>query len=82
MAKGTFEISKDAGGEYRWLLRAPNGEPIADSSEGYKAHRDCAKGLQLVIKYSKTAKVEDLTGEAKAAPAKKKAAKKKAAKKK
>jgi|GEM_PF-1543879 len=84
MAKATFEISKDAGGEYRWLLRAPSGEPIVDSNEGYASHRDCGKGVALVIKYSKSAKIEDLTGDAPAKGAKKKAGKKagkKAAKK-
>ena len=28
-----FEIFKDHSGQYRWRLRADNGEPIADSSE-------------------------------------------------
>jgi hypothetical protein len=75
MAKGKFVIYKDVGGEFRWNLKAPNGEIIADSNEGYKAHKDCATGVNLVIKYSKTAAIEDTTGEASA----KKAAKKKAA---
>lgn len=87
MAKGKFVVSKDAAGEYRWVLKAPNGEVISDSSEGYKALKDCVNGLNLVIKYGKAAAIEDLTGEMKSAkkPAAKKAAKaapKKKAKKK
>ena len=30
-----FQIYQDRKGEYRWRLRARNGEIIADSNEGY-----------------------------------------------
>ncbi|HEX8201601.1 MAG TPA: DUF1508 domain-containing protein [Isosphaeraceae bacterium] len=54
-----FEIFKDHAGQYRWRLRADNGEPIADSSEAYKAKADCRHGIDLVKRESPSASVED-----------------------
>ena len=55
-----FEIYRDAGGEWRWRLRARNGEPIADSGEGYVRREDCEHGIALV-RQSAEAKIEDMT---------------------
>lgn len=41
-----FEVYRDEAGEYRWRLRADNGEIVAQSSEGYSRKRDCMNGLQ------------------------------------
>lgn len=85
MANGKFVISKDAAGEFRWLLREGAGKPIADSAGGFNTHADCLKNVHLVIQNAKTAAVEDTTGHApapKGTPAgKKKAAQKKTKKK-
>jgi uncharacterized protein len=54
-----FQIIKDSAGEYRWRLRADNGEPIADSGEGYKAKADCQHGIALVKREAPGAPVED-----------------------
>jgi uncharacterized protein YegP (UPF0339 family) len=35
-----FETYKDRRGEWRWTLRAANGEPLADSAEGYRCRAD------------------------------------------
>jgi uncharacterized protein YegP (UPF0339 family) len=43
-----FVIYKDKRGEYRWRLVAANGEPIADSAEGYVRRADCVAGVNLV----------------------------------
>lgn len=43
-----FEIYKDGDGEWRWRLKASNGEIIADSGEGYKNKADCEHGIDLV----------------------------------
>lgn len=43
------EVYRDTAGEYRWRLRAANGEPLADSGEGYKRRRDAQHGLDLVL---------------------------------
>lgn len=42
-----FEIYKDAAGQFRFRLRAKNGETIA-VSEGYKAKASCINGIESV----------------------------------
>lgn len=42
-------IYQDHAKEWRWRLTADNGEPLADSGEGYKRQLDCRHGLQLVL---------------------------------
>jgi len=44
-----FEIYTDKGGEFRFRLKASNGEPIL-ASEGYKAKASCKKGIESVRK--------------------------------
>ena len=57
----TFEVYKDAKGEYRWRLKAANGEIIATPGEGYKAKADCLHGIDLIKEWAAKAKVEDDT---------------------
>ena len=47
--KGKFEVYKDKASEYRFRLKASNGEIIA-VSEGYKSKRSCIHGIQSVKK--------------------------------
>jgi uncharacterized protein YegP (UPF0339 family) len=58
-----FEIYKDQDNpqDFRWRLRANNGEIIADSGEGYNAKDDCEHGIELVKTQSPGATVQDLT---------------------
>lgn len=44
-----FEIYTDAKGEFRFRLRARNGEIIA-TGEGYKAKASCLKGVESIRK--------------------------------
>ncbi len=44
----TFQVYTDSREEYRWTLRADNGEVIADSGEGYRHRADCLHGVELV----------------------------------
>jgi uncharacterized protein YegP (UPF0339 family) len=60
MADAHFEIFKDAAGQFRFRLRAPNGEPIA-SSEGYTTKEACMGGIKSVQKNAPKAKVKDIT---------------------
>jgi uncharacterized protein YegP (UPF0339 family) len=55
----TFEVFKDAKGEYRWRLKASNSKIIADSGEGYKAKADCLHGIDLIKEGASKAKVDD-----------------------
>lgn len=41
MAEPKFEIYRDTVGKWRWRLKAPNGEIIASSSQGYEKRADC-----------------------------------------
>ena len=59
MAK--FEIYEDAVGEYRWRLKADNGEKIASSGEGYVNKGSCTSAIALIKSYAPTATVVDLT---------------------
>ena len=51
-----FEIYKDKGGEFRFRLKATNGQIIA-VSEGYKAMKSCRNGIASVQKNAVTDKI-------------------------
>lgn len=46
---GKFEIYQDKAGEYRFRLKASNGQNIL-ASEGYKAKSGCTNGIESVKK--------------------------------
>ncbi|MEA4890278.1 MAG: YegP family protein [Clostridiaceae bacterium] len=52
-----FEMYKDKAGEFRFRLKARNGEVIA-ASEGYKSKTSCLNGIESVKKNVIDAKVE------------------------
>lgn len=43
-----FELYRQADGDWRWRLRATNGNVVADSAEGYRRREDCERGVALV----------------------------------
>lgn len=43
-----FELFRDNAGEWRWRLRASNGEIIADSGEGYSSKQGAQRGVESV----------------------------------
>ena len=51
-----FEVYEDKAGEYRFRLKARNGEVIA-VSEGYKAVKSCLNGVESVRKNAPDAEV-------------------------
>ena len=51
-----FEVYKDKAGEFRFRLKARNGEIVA-ISEGYKAKASCLKGIESVKKNAPEAPV-------------------------
>lgn len=53
-----FEIYTDKAGEFRFRLKARNGEIIL-SSEGYKAKASCKNGVESVRKNAPEARVEE-----------------------
>ena len=56
---GTFEIYKDKAGEFRFRLKATNGQVIA-TGEGYKTKASAIEGIESVQKNAPGAKIEDL----------------------
>lgn len=60
MVEPQFEIFKDAAGEYRFRLKAPNGEIIA-VSEGYKSKDGYKNGIASVRENAPKAEMQDLT---------------------
>ena len=53
-----FEIYTDKAGEFRFRLKATNGQIIV-TSEGYKTMKSCRNGIASVQKNSVDAKVEE-----------------------
>jgi uncharacterized protein YegP (UPF0339 family) len=43
-----FMVYEDAAGEWRWRLVAGNGEPIADSGEGYDTKANALRAIDTV----------------------------------
>lgn len=47
---GKWELYTDKGGEYRFRLKAGNGEVIAQSSEGYTSKASAVNGIESIRK--------------------------------
>ena len=58
MAK--FELFKDTRGEFRFRLKASNGQTIA-TGEGYKTKASALKGIDSVKRNASGAGIDDLT---------------------
>ncbi|MGQ9552256.1 MAG: YegP family protein [Candidatus Bathycorpusculaceae bacterium] len=54
-----YQIYKDAAGKFRFRLKAPNGEIIAEG-EAYETKETCLNGIE-VVRSSSDAKIEDLS---------------------
>jgi len=56
-----FEIYKDTAGKFRWRLKAPNGEIIASSGEGYESKDSCKNGIMSVKNNAPRAEIAEMT---------------------
>lgn len=56
---GKFEVYTDARGEFRFRLKASNGQVIA-TGEGYKSKASCMKGIESIKKNAAEAKVVEV----------------------
>jgi uncharacterized protein YegP (UPF0339 family) len=54
-----FEVYKDKAGEYRFRLKAGNGQVIA-VSEGYKSKTSCMNGIESIKKNAPTAAIVEI----------------------
>ena len=59
-----FEVYTDKAGEYRFRLKARNGE-IIGTGEGYKKKDSCLNGIESIRKNAPDAKLEDTREKAK-----------------
>jgi uncharacterized protein YegP (UPF0339 family) len=57
----TFEVYKDASGQFRWRLKAANNKVVADSGESYVSKDKCLHGIEVVKSEAATAVVKDET---------------------
>ncbi len=48
IGRAAFEVYEDDGGEWRWRLRARNGNIVADSGEGYTGRTDAHDAIESV----------------------------------
>lgn len=49
-----FEIYKDDAKQWRWRLKAANGEIIGTSGEGYKNRKHVRKMVESIINHAQT----------------------------
>jgi uncharacterized protein YegP (UPF0339 family) len=61
LGKYKFEVYQDKAKEYRWRLKASNGQIVAASSDGYKAKSDCQNAIESIKKGVADARVDDMT---------------------
>ncbi len=54
-----FELYTDAKGEYRWRLKAANGQTIATGGEGYSSAAAAKNGIASVKKNAPDADIVD-----------------------
>jgi uncharacterized protein YegP (UPF0339 family) len=57
---GKFEVYQDKKGEYRFRLKAGNGQTIA-TGEGYSTKKACLNGIESIRKNAPDAKLDDQT---------------------
>ena len=58
--KMKFEVYEDGKKQFRWRLKAGNGQVIATASEGYKAKADAEKALESIKEKASKAEVVEL----------------------
>lgn len=56
-----FEVYQDKSGDYRFRLRATNGQVIA-TGQGYKSKKTCLEGIESVKKNAPVAEVVEAEG--------------------
>lgn len=57
---GRFEVYQDKKGEFRFRLKAGNGQVIA-TGEGYSTKKACLNGIASIRKNAPDAKLDDQT---------------------
>lgn len=58
---GKFEVYQDGSGDYRFRLKARNGQVIA-TGEAYSTKKACLNGIASIRKNAPDARLDDRTG--------------------
>jgi uncharacterized protein YegP (UPF0339 family) len=48
--RARFQVYQDRAGEWRWRLRAANGQIVADSAEGYTRKHDAERAVETTLR--------------------------------
>ncbi len=56
-----FNLNKDISGEWYWVLTGANGEPLAESANGYKNREDCLHSIRTTRDLARNAPVWDVS---------------------
>lgn len=56
-----FTLFKDKAGQFRFNLKAANGEIIAAASESYPDKKSALKGIASIVRNAPVAKIDDIT---------------------
>lgn len=54
-----YEIYSDAGGSYRWRLKASNGQIVASSGESFDSHGNAVRAAENVKENAGGGSIED-----------------------
>jgi uncharacterized protein YegP (UPF0339 family) len=57
MAKAGFEIYQDNAGQWRWRLRATNGQLLANGGEGFASRSNVLRSIRAVKKAAEKGQV-------------------------
>lgn len=57
---GHYEFYVDRTGKYRWRLRRPDGQIVANSGQGYRKRADCEADLRWIKEHGANAPVQSL----------------------
>ena len=58
MRRGKFQVFQDDAGEWRWRLKAANGEVVAQSESYGVSHSNAVRGAKDARRAARLAKVE------------------------
>jgi uncharacterized protein len=64
-----FELYRSSNGEYRWRLRATNGQVIGTGGEGYSSTAAAQSGIESVKRVAESARLRRLRRQLKIATA-------------
>jgi uncharacterized protein len=56
-----FEIYRGSNGDFRWRLKAGNGQVIATAGQGFSSKSACRNSIDIIVHGAATATIQDET---------------------